>query len=100
MATLADIRKASETDVHACVDDDTPGGHFLATARILAITTTYLCAGAQSDLDAPIVGRIEWPLIDSGRAPVAVRGSGIKGGQALLGAWADSAAAFKAMVAQ
>lgn len=98
MSTLADIRKAAESPVHTVIDDDAPAGHFLATARILGITTTYLCAGELDDEAAPIVGRIEWAPSGSAGWPTAARGAGLKGGTVLLSQWEYSADAFAAMV--
>jgi hypothetical protein len=100
VSTLADIRKAAESEVRTAVDDDTPNGHFLATAKVLGITSTYLLAGDEGNPDGAIVGRVEWPA--AGRqgldSPFGYRGAGLKGGQ-LLGAWKGSANAFQAMVA-
>lgn len=93
MSTLADIKKASDTDVRTYVDDSTPPGHFLATGLVLGIRTEYLLRGALDDDGAPIVGRIEW----GPRTTVAV-GSGIKGGYPVLGGCDDSASAFQLIV--
>lgn len=83
MSTLADIRRAAETNVHTCVDRDCPDGHFAATTKILGVTGTYLLAGELDDPQAAIVGRIEYEapggvLLPSHRAYV---GGGLKGGQ-------------------
>lgn len=96
MSTLADIRKVAESPVRTCVDDDTPAGHFLVTVRVLGITTTYLCAGAETNPGASIAGRIEWY---DNATPRAYAGDGIKGGR-LMSGWIDSTEAFAAMVTQ
>lgn len=99
MSTLTDIRKAADVDVHTCVDDTCPAGHFTATTKVLGFVTTYLLAGDVDDPQATIVGRIELPPLPDllTKPPRVWRGSGLKGGE-----WmprpADSAAAFRAIV--
>lgn len=91
MTTYADIQKAAEGSTHPTVDDHIPAAHFVATARIFGIVTTYLLNGPFADPDAPIVGRIEWT------EPVnAYSGSGLKGGR-LCGLFTNSETAFQTM---
>jgi hypothetical protein len=99
VSTLADIRKAAESDLHTWPSDVTPG-HFIASTVIVGLVTDYLCAGDPRDDTAPIIGRIEWwqPSV-SNRTPNAYRGSGLKGGTPLLARWEYATEAFKEMVA-
>ncbi|GGM52593.1 hypothetical protein ACFFX1_55475 [Dactylosporangium sucinum] len=96
MSTLADIRKAAESEVHTWPSDSAPG-HFVASTVIVGLVTDYLCAGDVDDA-APIVGRIEWQPTASLKPPSAYRGAGIKGGQPLTARWEYATEAFKAMV--
>lgn len=94
MATLADIRRAANRDVHTGTDDTTPDGTFYALAEVLGIATTYLLVGDPGDDNAPIVGRIEHQQQGS----VAMVGHTIKGGMSLRrDEMTDSATAFRAM---
>ncbi len=95
MSTLNDIRKASDTPVITSVDDTTPDGYFVATCKVVGLTTEYLLRGAKDDGNAEVVGRIEIHPADMRR--YAYQGAGIKGGQPLFGAQ-DAESAFAAMV--
>ncbi len=96
MTTLDGIRRAAETPVATYTDSTTPPGHFVATTKVLGIPTDYLCAGAESDPDAPIVGRIEWQQPPA--SPNVYCGNGLKGGQ-WIRSTTGTAEAFAAMVA-
>lgn len=100
MATLADIKKAAESNVSVFVDDATPAGHFGATVKILGITTVYLLEGTKDDDNAVIKGRMELPSIADAhkkRAVDFVVGSGLKGGT-WSGIVRSSEEAFASMV--
>lgn len=61
------------------VDLATPPGYFVASVKMLGITTEYLIDGTEGDLHAPVVGRIE---LYKGRGSI-YRGSELKGGNYL-----------------
>jgi hypothetical protein len=83
MSTLADITRQADVCGEPLVDDDTPAGHFLVTARVLGVTMTYLVDGDTAD--AQIIGRIEYPsLTDLPSArPTAYKGNRLRGGEYL-----------------
>lgn len=102
MSTFAEVQKAAEPNVVTAVDDDTPAGYFTATTKIAGMATTYLLAGVEGDLDAEIVGRIEWPDLrreDELRLPNIYSGTGLKGGQP-VSPTGGSAEAFAAIAAR
>jgi len=98
MSTLADIRKATEADVH-CWPSDSTDGHFVASTVILGLITDYLCRGHRDDEDAPVVGRIMWPAYGTDGRPHAYRGSGLNGGDRISDRWEYATEAYAAMVA-
>lgn len=77
--TYADVICSGDkgSRVVTSVDITTPPGHFIASVRMLGITTEYLIEGDEGDKKAKILGRIE---LSKERGNV-YRGSDLKGGK-------------------
>ncbi|MBC9704860.1 MAG: hypothetical protein H9W81_07770 [Enterococcus sp.] len=92
--TLKSIKKAADIDIVATSNGDAPEGHFVATTKVLGLTTTYLLNGELDDEDAVIVGRveiIEKPNKANSYRTNAYRGSRIKGGELISAGSYDEA---------
>ena len=79
--TYADLIRSGDkgSRVVTSIDMSTPPGHFVASVRMLGITTEYLIEGDEGDKKAKILGRIE---LYKDRGSV-YRGSELKGGEYL-----------------
>ena len=98
MNTYAEVHKASEGLLVTCVDHATPAGHFLATTKVLDITTIYLLEGSEGSFSAPIKGRVELPAMNRlGSAAIAYKGGRVKGGT-FAGIVTDYTETFASMV--
>lgn len=79
--TYADLLRSGDKGarVVTSVDMSTPPGYFIASTKMLGLTTEYLVQGTEGDPKAPIVGRIE---LRKSRGSI-YRGNELKGGEYL-----------------